>query len=549
MQTQSPPSPSTTLYSQHRRPSCRHRRTTRPTTAGGLCASCLRERLAGFDATNYRGISNHSVPRFVADNLHRSKSHREFNCGAAARSSAEPRRRSCEVVGGTSPIGLLNLEDGPGGRDGSSGSREGNEEGGIRICDSDVEQNEEVDNGGVHDDFEGGAELRTVREFIDLEWERKKRRNKDLRGFWGVAAVLTDKWRKWRRREKITNRGPIGLVNGGNVAIGEEGVDKDKANVGELGDMRSEVGECGIGRRSCDLELVNGGRISYDVPRASLDGHMTGRSSMYQHLNPAVSAVNDVKLVDDQSEDGVLVEEKLGCVYENGKSPGGRLQTRYYYKESPALQRRRRSFERSNSHKSAEHEFEVDEAKLLLRSKPSPAAMELFNGTKLLITEQELMDWRLKSVKQDDLATLESAFQNAAPFVGRQDQKRCKKLQLLGWRKAWNTWSLMHSRGEKADVDRRISCVAGELDTKLVVTESRQERNNVAKKDEPIGNISQRLKLSNSVTARSKSAESYGDNIDNVLRPVYLAPLRTSRSKSERMKAVCRKEYYEAVTT
>ncbi|KAI3423707.1 hypothetical protein J3R85_010924 [Psidium guajava] len=340
MQTQSPPSPSTTLYSHHRPSSCRHRRTTRPTTAGGLCASCLRERLAGFHTISYRGIPNHSDPRSVADNFHRSKSHREFNCGAAAGRSAEPRRRSCEVVAGTSPIGLFNLENGPGGRDRSSGSGEGNEDREIRIYDSDVEQNEEADNGGARDDFEGGAELRTVREFIDLEWERKKRRDKDLKGLWGVAAVFTDKWRKWRRREKITNRGPLGLVNGGNVAIGEEVVDKDKVNAGELGDMRTEAGERVIGRRSCDLERVNGGRISYDVPRASLDGHMIGRSSMYRHLNPAVSAVNDVKLVDDQSEDGVLVEEKLSCVDENSKIPGGHLQTRYYYKEPPALQRR-----------------------------------------------------------------------------------------------------------------------------------------------------------------------------------------------------------------
>ncbi|KAF8018856.1 hypothetical protein BT93_H3676 [Corymbia citriodora subsp. variegata] len=518
MQTQSPPSPSTTFYSRHGPSPCRHRRATRP--AGGLCASCLRERLAGFDATNCRGISNHSVPRSVADNLHRSKSHRESNCGAAAGRSAEPRRRSCEVVAGTSLIGLFNVEDGMGGRDGSSGFRERNGEGKIRICDSDAEQNEEVYNGGVRDDFEEGAELRTVREFIDLEWESKKRRDKDLRGFWGVAAVLTDKLRKWRRKEKITNLGPIVLVNGGKVAIGEEGVDKDKVDLGELGDVRTEVGECRIGRRSCDWERVNGGRISYDVPRASLDGHMIGRSSTYRHLNPAVTAVNNVKLVDDQSEDEVSVEEQMSCVDENGKSPGGCLQARHYYNEPPALQMRRRS---------------VDDAKLLPSLKPSPTAAELFYGTKLLITEQELMDWRLKSVKQDDLTTLESAFQNAAPFVGRQDQKRCKKLQLLGWRKAWNTWSLMHSRGERTDVDRGISCIAGELDKKLVVTEPWQERNDVAKEDKPIGNISQRLKLSDSVTARSKSAQSYGHNTDNGLQPVYLAPLRTSRSKSERM--------------
>ncbi|XP_010043459.2 protein OCTOPUS-like [Eucalyptus grandis] len=534
MQTQSPPSPSTTLYSRHRPSPCRHRRAARP-TAPGLCAACLRERLAVFDAANCRGASSHSVPRSVADHLHRSKSHREFNCGAgAARRSAEPRRRSCEVVAGTSLIGLFNLEDGPSGRGGSSAVGEGNGEGEIRICDSDVEQNEEVGDGGVCDDFEEGAELRTVREFIDLEWETKKRRDKDSRGFWGVAAVLTDKLRKWRGKEKVANLGPVGLVNGGNVAIGDEDVHKEKVNREELGDMRTDVGECGMGRRSCDSEWVNGGRISHDVPRASLDGHMIGRSSMYRHLNPAVSAVNDVKLVDDQSEDGVS-EEKLSCVDENGKSPGGHLHTRHYYKEPAALQRQRRSFERSNSHKRDKLEFEVDDAKPLPRLKLSPAATELFNGTKLLITEQELMDWRLKSVKQDDMVTLESAFQNAAPFVGRQDQKRCKKLQLLGWRKAWNTWSLMHSRGERTDVNRGISCIAGEVDNQLVVTESRQEQNNVAKEDEPIGNITRRLKLSNSVTARSKSAQSYGHNIDKGLRPIYLSPLRTSRSKSERM--------------
>lgn len=55
---------------------------------------------------------------------------------------------------------------------------------------------------------------------------------------------------------------------------------------------------------------------------------------------------------------------------------------------------------------------------------------------------------------------------------------------------------------ERRHVTKWSSCVAGEL----VVAESLQEQKDVAKEDEPIGNISQRLKRSYSVTAKNKSA-------------------------------------------
>ncbi|KAI6688026.1 hypothetical protein NL676_024854 [Syzygium grande] len=69
-------------------------------------------------------------------------------------------------------------------------------------------------------------------------------------------------------------------------------------------------------------------------------------------LNTAVSVVNDVRLIDGQSENGLSIEEK-SCVDENGKSVSGCLQTRDYRKGPLSLQRRRRIFEKSNSRKRA----------------------------------------------------------------------------------------------------------------------------------------------------------------------------------------------------
>ncbi|KAI6693896.1 hypothetical protein NL676_021606 [Syzygium grande] len=85
-------------------------------------------------------------------------------------------------------------------------------------------------------------------------------------------------------------------------------------------------------------------------------------------LNTAVSAVNDVRLIDGQSEDGVSIEEK-SCVDENGKSVSGCLQTRDYREGAIVIAKAKEDLRKIEFTQGGKPEFEIDGAKLLLRLK------------------------------------------------------------------------------------------------------------------------------------------------------------------------------------
>ncbi|XP_062085121.1 protein OCTOPUS-like [Humulus lupulus] len=572
-----PPQPQAQAQSQSRRISTCHRHPSIPIT--GFCASCLRERLAGIEAavnndTPTRNQAAAGAASSSGSELRRSKSCSGPKSEVFANPPDPTRRRSCDVraQARNSLWNLFNLDDE---RKGTAGKFEvelgnlgfklkeehgdGNEngnEGAIRVSEREVRVEED------------GFESKTMKEFIDLECKKKKGTGRDLKDiagtFWVAASGLSKKLRKWRRKTK-----PKKLIdddNGGGV-LGVE-----RCSPRRLRETQSEIGDYGMGRRSCDTDprlSMDAGRMSldeyrysYDEPRASWDAYLIGRAA-YPRLTPMVSVVEDTKLSDGENENWVTDN----LVEDGEMSPGGSAQTKdYYNSESLPLQRRRRSFDCSNSLHRKGVLAEVDDLKLNSNAKVSPATTELFFGAKLLITNRDLRDAKLKSVKDESSESVESASsKDAADLVPPSglSQKGLKKSQ--GWQRKWNLWGLnlmQKQRGDqpKCGLDEGDILVRGNV-ADPTVADSWKKLRRVAN-GEANGSVSQKLIRSYSVSCRkptckidgllsnsnggetrgsfvkrreefslprNRSARYSPNNVDNGLLRFYLTPLRSYR--------------------
>lgn len=320
-------------HTGHRPSTCRRHPTAAP--SAGFCASCLCERLASVDPSiTARHVTSNRSP--CPDHLlHRSRS---YSAAAACdrdsfnSNNDEARRKSCDSRDRgtlTDPFSSRREQQGSS-RELNPGARD------IRICDR-----RDGKFASVSGDFEGEAELRTMREFIDLEWQSKskKQRSKEDRSFWDFSEKL----RKWRRKGKKRN---------------QEG--------------RNEVLDYSLRRRSCDMESATAARASvdyarnainsFDEPRVSLDGYLLGRT---YRLTPLVSVLEDTK----------IIHSGLDC-HEKPKADLDRSGSR---KKGAAL--------------------EVGEPKLkpVAKSRVSLDGSEIFYRAKLVITERELMEWNSNS--------------------------------------------------------------------------------------------------------------------------------------------------------
>nr|KYP45348.1 hypothetical protein KK1_033134 [Cajanus cajan] len=252
-------------------------------------------------------------------------------------------------------------------------------------------------------------DTKTVKEFIDLELQRRRRSAaRDSGTFWNAAA---QRLRKWKWKHASSNKGDS------KAAIGN--VEKRKAR--RLRDTQSEIGDCNLGRRSCDTDprfSVDAGRVSFDCPRASWDGCLIGKSC-----------------------------SRLSSMEEDSNDSGGL--------ESSGGGRTSLGFDRSNSRR-RKSIAGVDDLKLMSNAnanangnaKVSPAT---FYGAKLLITEKELMDsyGRPSSdVVQSD-SVVESDSKDVVDVANGVRQKGFKKLHK--WRGVWNKLGLVHRKEEKSE--------------------------------------------------------------------------------------------------
>ncbi|KAK4275200.1 hypothetical protein QN277_018326 [Acacia crassicarpa] len=441
----------------HRLSSC-HRHPAKPVT--GFCASCLRERLAGIESSAGHEYSEQEVQ--LAPRLRRTKSCSGSGQLASASAISEPRRRSCEVRARSTLWDLFNLDNEKKGMNrkfevelGSLTYEIREEEQieavneAVRVC---ADTFAGVMDGG--DEIDDEEETKTMKEFIDLELQGGKNAGRDFRdiagSFWEAASAFSKKLRKWRRKQKMKKHNGSGHSAG----VGLAGLKVEKPKNRRTRETQSEVGEYGLGRRSCDTDprlsldagrmSLDDSRISLDMPRASWDGYLIGKAC--PRLSPMISVVEDTNVSVNVIENRVSSEEKVNLEGAGESNPGGSAQTKDYYSDSLSWQQRRRSFDRSSSHRKPAIP-EVDELKLISNAKVSPATTELFYGAKLLITEKELMDRGLKSsnnVLADSVPG--STSEDASDAAIGVNQKGLKKLP--NWRKMWNKLGIVQKKKE-----------------------------------------------------------------------------------------------------
>ncbi|KAG5253787.1 UPF0503 protein [Salix suchowensis] len=498
-----PPQPQ---LQKHRYSSC-NRHPSKSIT--GFCASCLRERLAGIDPDTHQ----ETPATHLAAELRRSKSYSSTtnnnlnnnNASSTSTSSttattSEPRRISCDVRQVRNTLSeLFHVDDK---RINPSVQKP-------KCLDSGLELKEEEDFGEISvlaldandigrnvDDFEEDGELKTMKEFIDLEWERKKNGGRDLKyiagSFWEVASVLSKKLGRWQRKQKK----------------------KEKK----------------------DGEILVG----------FLDGYLIGKT--YPRQTPLVSVMEDVKLPSGVAGN---VKENMDLKNEGESSPGGTMQTRNYYSD-----RRRRSFDRSSSNRRVG--LGDEEFKSMLNAKVSPETVGLFHGAKLLVTEKELRDSNWYSHKDYGEKNVDAVSKDVTSITGvGVSKKGFKKPQR--WYGVWNIWGLMQKSSQSKCGDEGSSISGSAVDGPMpeswqnlsgvadgeangIVTPRLIRSYTVSARDsgQMAGSTSGAESKENGMKRkeelslkRNRSARYSPNHLDNGLLRFYLAPLRSyGRSKS-----------------
>ncbi|XP_049411390.1 protein OCTOPUS-like [Solanum stenotomum] len=600
-----------------RRLSACYRHPSEPVT--GICAACLRERLSGLDSSADSELS--IVPTFSnsfenpdADNgpepgpgfdgsrskaatssfspdLRRCRSVSTARCEGSC-SWSEPRRRSCDDRSSRNTlVNLFGVDDEVGGP--NAGFNVESKNLGLtnlsdNVCQSIVEHKESeevrvradalVRIEDIDEDTQDG-ELKTMKEFIDLEFHTKNQKSRDFRdiavNFREATSVFSKKLQKWRQKQREKK------LNSRNA----EGNDRFSAGNSKLigyksKDSRSEIGECAMGRRSCDTEprfSVDAGRlsldgpgISIDEPRASWDGYMVART--IPRLTPMLSVVENVLLGNGNGFDRhrASLDGQMQAIVEDESSSGGSGQSN----SDSSSSQRGSSFDRSSSVQSFGKrtlDLEVNEGKYMSNSSSA--------HVKLVITERELKDWRLNSIKDDNLNKYESFPKNGIVAESCDPKKGSKKP--ARWREVFNLFgnkqklnnnkgetrkgegetisSVTDSNGKQGDkgydnvkeaaqwrlsrsssiVGARKSCSSSYIPARNSCSSAfDQPRNscdmtelNYSKKKVAERAASANFGRDAFVLERNRSVKCSSNDIDNGTLPFYLMPLRTSRSR------------------
>ncbi|KAJ0734678.1 putative protein OCTOPUS [Helianthus annuus] len=521
-----------------RRFSACHRHPSEPVT--GFCALCLRDRLAGLDSSSSGQVDdddkktdktnavicsrrtrrnvvniNDVVSASAAPVLRRSKSVAADKCEALNMLDIDPRRRSCDVRARSTLSDLFVVDDTPSTtnklREDAPSSYSTivetvveNEEddvddevfGEIRVLDDEV-----MENDIVHDDEgeEEEGDLKTMKEIIETELDNKKR------NFWDAASVFSQKLRKWRQKHKEKKQSRC--ISGG--------IDNDRSNLGQFSRFR-EVEDNRYGRRSCDTEprfsidahrlSVEDPRISFDEHRASWDGYMIART--IPRLTPMLSVVDNTML--GPGNRAATTTEKnlqMHSISEDGTGSGGSAQS---VSDSSASNRGSSSSSSTKTVGSG-----GDDVKSASNARVSPANDVIFQGTKLVITEKELKDWHMNSVKNNNVESVSNANNSTGKTPTANPSNAHKTIMSSRWKKVCNLWGQKHKLDDKKNVED--------------VSEKRVET----------GISSVNLVRNQSlVKLKDRSTRYSTSDLDSGLLRLYLTPFRNSRrNKSGKSRA------------
>lgn len=556
----------TKIRSRPRRLSACHRHPSEPVT--GFCALCLRDRLAGLDSssgqvevekvvvtsrrTRGHGVASSSA---AAPELRRSKSVAAEKGELLNALATDPRRKSCDVRSRSSLSDLFVVDDTRKRGNGAVRVESKNlgfsniaepvlemkeDEGGEELDDDDDDDDEirvlddvlvrnEVDDDEISEE-EG--DLKTMKEYIDMELQNKRR------NFWEAASVFSQKLRRWRQKqkEKKQTRG----CNGG--------TDTARSNLGQFRDTQSEVADYGFGRRSCDTEprfsvdahrmSVEDPRFSFDEHRASWDGYMIART--IPRLTPMLSIVDNMMLAPVNR--GTAMESlQMHSISEDGASSGGSAQSN---SDSSTSKGSSSSSMKSSSTKTAG--LGGDDLKSASNARVSPANDVIFQGTKLVITERELKDWHMNSIKNSNIESVSNPPISSSTTVIASNGH--KKAMASRWRKVCNLWGHKYKLGGKkngeditenpetgafANRNNEIDEVErGNSSGKLVRNASSVNSRNRSELHQS-GREGGKKNRDEFVLDRTRSTRYSTSDLDSGLLRLYLTPFRNSRkSKS-----------------
>ncbi|GER30490.1 hypothetical protein STAS_06425 [Striga asiatica] len=483
-------------------PCCRH--PDEPAT--GICASCLRERLSGLDPIAAVGAPNAPSP-----DLRRCRSvvtFPKFEGSTSGRN--EPRRKSCEAVSDRSSLcTLFDVDD----------LRSGSEEGKARVESKNVGKHAgfskaasaaiklENNNGDeirvsshklgessadVDGDIERG-DFKTMKEYIDLEFQNKAKKSKVLRekitgNLLGAASVFTRRLLSWRQNN----------------------------NTNQVKNQKNHM----EGRKSGNAPNPE---ISFEEPRASWDEFMIART--IPRLTPMLSAVEHGILVGTNKFEShkLSVDGAMHSIVED-ESTSGHSGSGHSNSDS-SFTVRRCSFDQSSSVRS-------------FGKKPSGS--EDHDNVKLVITEKELKDWRLND-----------GLENVGPVYGNGNinaaniENAAKKS--VGWRKACyafgfgQKFSDNHNThggvGPTRDGVPRLArsvSVVGPRNSCDSVEAIYRRRSVDGGRDYGLNGIIEGFKLENDAEFGNRCCS---DGVGVGIKPFYMTPLRSLKhSKSRKLK-------------
>ncbi|KAF3795574.1 UPF0503 protein [Nymphaea thermarum] len=482
----------------------------------GVCASCLRERLAVFDPETRRvkpsgsggpassvaaslraGIfrGGRAAVAGIAPELRRTRSFSVRGRSECSTSGhVEPQRKSCDVRVRNTLWSLFHLDDEnavvareacgeiePERRSNAGGGAAGfvrtvfenreeeeaeeerekaREEARVPEREARAPEEEVMVSEGA-DRVEEFCEMRTMKAHIDLDSrvaaatkKQPTERGKDAPGGFWLASVFTKRIQKWRRKHRSKKPAAAAVAS-------------------------SEITE--TARRSCDTEprfSIDAGRNSWDLPRFSLDepraswdGYLIGRV----FSRPIVSG----------GDDTFGRADNLIPVQEDAVTPGGATQTRDYYSDSSSSQRRRKSFSK-NQQMAGE---EVPTVSCNAPTRSSLAISDDFQGSSANFCDYSLRD----------------DFSGSFGDIG-DDSKRLRKSR------RWSIWGFIHRKAKEDDRDCRSNGIERSF------SESWQELRREVNGGHFSGLNHRDFRCNSSVSSRSsRSRGSFGDYRNHVM--------------------------------